>query len=673
MHLQKMHIHDALDLIFHLPHRYEDRTRITPIKEARIGNRVLIEGAVVSAGMVGHKQHLLVNFADDSGFMNLRFIHYASSYKNRMQPGQRLCCFGEVRAHFPSGVEMVHPEFTELKEGEVLPLVDTLTPIYPTTKGLAQKSLRKLIAHALDYFQENKLLPELLPEKLLEKYSYPTLFDALLFVHQPPKTAAQLQLLAGTHPMQQRLAFEELTAHNLSLQKIRLAIQKHHAPAISKATKLTQQLLQQLPFQLTNAQSRVIAEIAVDLAKHYPMLRLVQGDVGSGKTLVAAMSALQVIEQGYQVALMAPTEILAEQHLTNFSTWFAPLNIELAFLTGKMTGKSRHEQLDKISSGFAKLIIGTHALFQESVNFANLALVIVDEQHRFGVHQRLALKEKADDHVGQPHQLIMTATPIPRTLAMTAYADLDCSIIDELPPGRKPIQTVLIENSRRNEVIERLKINCENRCQAYWICTLIEESETLQCQAAENTQLTLAEVMPNVRVGLVHGRMSSDEKEKIMQQFNAHEIDVLVATTVVEVGVDVPNASLMIIENPERLGLSQLHQLRGRVGRGERQSHCVLLYQLPLGETAKMRLQIMRETQDGFVIAQKDLSMRGPGEVLGTKQSGLMRFRIADIIRDNSLLDDVNQLGQQLTREYPELVPSLIERWIKEADRYGAV
>ncbi len=672
-HLAKLDLHNALDLLFHLPMRYEDRTRITPMKQCRMGNRVMIEGLINHVEMLGRKPSLLVHLSDGTGSIGLRFIHYVSSFQKRLKLGLKLRCFGELRPHFPSGMEMVHPEYSILENEAPPALENTLTPIYPSTQGLPQKTLRRLIDQVLNLMTEKNFLPELLPESLLQKFNFPTLMEALLFVHRPSQNAEQLKLLSGTHPMQQRLAFEELVAHHLSLQKLRHTVQRNLAPIIKGKNKFTEELKKNLPFSLTGAQQRVIEEINVDLAKPYPMLRLVQGDVGSGKTIVAGLSALKAIEDGHQVAIMAPTEILAEQHLQNFSQWFAPFNIELAFLTGKISGKARQEQLEKISSGSAKLIIGTHALFQEAVNFSNLAFLIIDEQHRFGVHQRLALKEKGVQTAQHPHQLIMTATPIPRTLAMTAYSDLDCSVIDELPKGRKPITTVLITSSRRAQIIERLNANCQTGQQAYWICTLIEESEVLQAQAAEVTTRELQAALTNLRIGLVHGKMTADEKSTVMQNFKAGKLDILVATTVVEVGVDVPNANLMIIENPERLGLAQLHQLRGRVGRGSEQSHCVLLYQMPLSLQAKERLAIMRESHDGFVIAEKDLEMRGPGEILGTKQSGLMRFRVADIIRDKSMLNDVQQVAKTLSENHPDVIPAIIQRWLSHADRFGAV
>jgi ATP-dependent DNA helicase RecG len=501
----------------------------------------------------------------------------------------------------------------------------------------------------------------------------PALVDAIRYTHRPPPDAAQELLEKGIHPAQQRLAFEELLAHQMSLIRLRLQTQQHNAPALLKNGIFTEKFLQQLSFTLTMAQQRVITEIANDLAQTKPMMRLVQGDVGSGKTVVAALAALQVIENNFQAAVMAPTELLAEQHFNNFQRWLDPLGLNVAWLAGKLQGKAKEKVLQEIASGKIHLLIGTHALFQEGVEFSNLALIVVDEQHRFGVHQRLALREKGMKNGFCPHQLIMTATPIPRTLAMTAYADLDSSVIDELPPGRMPVTTVIVTNQRRSEVIQRLRQNCLSGKQAYWVCTLIEESESLQCQAAEATAAQLIQALPELQIGLVHGRMKTGDKEQIMQAFKHKKIDLLVATTVIEVGVDVPNAGLMIIENPERLGLAQLHQLRGRVGRGNMQSHCVLLYQSPLSIQAKQRLSIMRDAHDGFEIAQKDLELRGPGEVLGTKQTGLMQFKIANLLRDKNLLPEVQKTAKLLLKQYPDKAELLMQRWLKNSEQYGNV
>ena len=536
---------------------------------------------------------------------------------------------------------------------------------------------RKLSQQALLLLKPNTLL-EWLPQPPVLAGKQAPLEEALHYLHHPPVDAPVELLREGKHPYQQRLAFEELLAHNLSLLKLRQQAHCYAAPPLfkrndTKQDTLTDAFIQRLGFQLTGAQQRVQAEIDTDLAQSRPMLRLIQGDVGSGKTVIAALAALRAVASGYQVAIMAPTEILAEQHFSNFSAWMQPLGITLAWLSGKVKGKRRQQQLAAIADHSAQIVIGTHALFQEEVKFAKLGLAIIDEQHRFGVHQRLTLKQKASAAVGHPHQLIMTATPIPRTLAMSAYADLDTSIIDELPPGRTAINTVVIDNSRRPEVIARVREACGQGRQAYWVCTLIEESETLTAQAAEDCYEQLQLTLSELRVGLIHGRMKAEQKVLIMAAFKNHELDLLVATTVIEVGVDVANASLMIIENAERLGLAQLHQLRGRVGRGSTASHCLLMYQAPLGQLGKQRLQTLRQSSDGFVIAEKDLQLRGPGELLGTRQTGLMQLRIADLERDGQLLEQVKVYAEQLIQRYPSHIEPLIQRWLANGEQYAQV
>lgn len=567
----------------------------------------------------------------------------------------------------------MHPEYRQISQAGVVAVEEHLTPVYPVTEGMAQKSMRQLAEQALGLLKLGEV-EDYLPAELLDELGLPSLQQALLEVHQPSPETAVAELLEGEHPAQQRLALEELLAHHLSLRQLRHKTQQHSAPQLQSEGRLRQQLIEALPFTMTAAQLRVIKEIDTDLAKPYPMQRLVQGDVGSGKTVVAAAAALHAIEAGYQVAVMAPTELLAEQHLQNFTAWLQPIGLKLAWLSGKLGAKQRRENLALLESGEAALVVGTHALFQEEVEFDRLGLVIVDEQHRFGVHQRLALREKGSHEGRVPHQLIMTATPIPRTLAMTAYADLDSSVIDELPPGRTPVETVVISDERRDEVVARVHRACaeENR-QAYWVCSLIEESEVLQCQAAEETAAQLAEALPDLRIGLVHGRLKPAEKEALMARFKAAEIDLLVATTVIEVGVDVPNASLMIIENAERFGLAQLHQLRGRVGRGSISSSCVLMYHKPLSQQGKLRLAALRETNDGFEIARRDLELRGPGEVLGTRQSGMLRLRIADLERDKDLLPEVARLATALLQRWPQNVAPLIQRWLGDSQRYGDV
>jgi ATP-dependent DNA helicase RecG len=659
-------------LLFHLPLRYQDRTRITPIGALQPGSDSMIEGEIKAADVVfGRRRSLVCRLQDGTGTITLRFFHFSAAQKQNLASGSRLRCFGEARRG-ASGLEIIHPEYQLIGAEHSLPVADKLTPVYPSSEGLHQSSWRKLCGQALQLLQSHPL-SELLPDTPCIDGVTVSLAAAITYLHQPPPDARLSLLGQGLHPCQRRLAFEELLAHNLSLLQLRSKTRALGAPALAAKNSLAEVFLAQLPFTLTNAQQRVASEIDNDLRQTKPMLRLVQGDVGSGKTVVAALAALQAVANGYQVAIMAPTEILAEQHFANFSEWLLELNIELAWLTGKVKGKARKATLAAIAGQQAQVIVGTHALFQDDVIFARLGLVIIDEQHRFGVHQRLALKEKASDRVGHPHQLIMTATPIPRTLAMTAYADLDTSIIDELPPGRTPITTIVIDNKRRAQIVERVQQACSEGRQAYWVCTLIEESDVLEAQAAEETCRQLSAALPNIRVGLIHGRLKADEKVAIMHAFKFHQLDLLVATTVIEVGVDVPNASLMIIENAERLGLAQLHQLRGRVGRGKTASHCALMYQSPLSQQGKQRLQAMRQSSDGFVIAEKDLQLRGPGELLGTRQTGLVQMRIADLERDAELLDDVRQVASQLLREYPQLIEPLIQRWLLNADQYAQV
>ncbi|PHS65331.1 MAG: ATP-dependent DNA helicase RecG [Thalassobium sp.] len=672
--LHKLQIRSLADLFFHLPFRYEDRSQITPIGGLQPMRPAVIQGEVRGATVLfGKRRSLLVKLQDHSGVISLRFYHFSAAQKNQFSTGATIRCYGEPRRG-ASGLELYHPEYTRLEDGLDLPLEPSLTPVYPATDGISQQRLRLLHEQALELLKADQVdLTDLLPVTWLQQWQLPTLKDALLFLHTPPRETNLALLESGQHPAQKRLILEELLAHQLSLHKLRAQVQADEAPAIHSDKSLQRALLQQLPFTPTGAQQRVVSEIEQDLTQPYPMLRLVQGDVGSGKTLVAALAACDLLQAGFQVALMAPTEILAEQHLHNLSGWFEPLGIKLGWLAGKVKGKARERSLAEIASAEAQLVVGTHALFQDDVHFARLGLIIIDEQHRFGVHQRLSLREKGVAQKLSPHQLIMTATPIPRTLAMSAYADLDTSVIDELPPGRSPITTVAITDQRRPEVIERVNSACAEGAQAYWVCTLIEESEALQCQAAENTAQELTAALPNLRIGLVHGRMKAVEKADIMARFKAHELDLLVATTVIEVGVDVPNASLMIIENPERLGLAQLHQLRGRVGRGSAKSHCVLLYKSPLSFTSKQRLQVMRDSQDGFYIAEQDLQIRGPGELLGTRQTGLQMLRVADLQRDGDLLPQVRDMAQQLWTLHPQTVEPLIQRWLGDAERFANV
>jgi ATP-dependent DNA helicase RecG len=674
--LERLGIATLQDLLFHLPTRYQDRTSVKTIAQLQVGDEAVVEAQVMLNEIkLAKKRTLLCRIKDDSGAsLTLRFFHFSAAQKNNLAQGRTIRCFGEVRPG-PNGLEMVHPEYKVTDEDMPAVTEQSLTPVYPMTEGLQQGRVRALIAQALDWLKSGELV-ELLPSHIRQQWALPNLQKSLLYLHAPPANADIQALASGLHPAQRRLALEELLAHHLSLLNIRRKIQSSVSAAFTQPGVLCTQFLAQLPFTLTNAQQRVGRDIAQDLTKSIPMLRLVQGDVGSGKTVVAALAALQAVENNCQAAIMAPTEILAEQHLINFSAWFEPLGITVSMLSGKIKGKKRESELEKLASGTTQLVVGTHALFQDSVIFNNLGLVVIDEQHRFGVDQRLNLREKGIDAGQAVHQLIMTATPIPRTLTMSAYADLDNSIIDELPPGRTPVKTVVIGDDRREQVIARVRKACLEKRQVYWVCTLIEESDALQCQAAEVTAEQLQQQLPQLRIGLVHGRMKAAEKASVMQQFKGgdggYQLDLLVATTVIEVGVDVPNASVMIIENPERLGLSQLHQLRGRVGRGSVESFCLLMYRAPLSYTAKQRLQIMRETTDGFKIAEKDLEIRGPGEVLGTKQTGQMQFKIADLQRDADLLDKVQELAQEVNTNLA-LAASITERWLSSNERYGQV
>ncbi len=670
--LEKLGLVSLQDLLFHLPLRYEDRTRVTAIRDLMPGIYTNIIGEITNNQIVQGKRRMMVVTLDDgSGTISLRFFHFSAAQKNNLSIGKSIRCYGEVNRG-PGGYQIVHPEYKALDQDQPLtPVEENLTPVYPTTDGLRQITLRNLTEQALERLARGQV-EELLPEEfILEGYS---LEQALALIHRPPPDSSTTQIENGKHPAQLRLIREELLAHNLSMLKLRESSDVHPALALTIDKNLEEKFLASLPFSPTNAQSRVVGEIRADLSKQLPMMRLVQGDVGSGKTLVAALAALTAIGQGFQVALMAPTEILAEQHAINFANWFEPLGINVGWLAGKTKAKARREALAKIASGEMQLAVGTHALFQEQVIFQKLTLVIIDEQHRFGVHQRLSLREKGIFEGNYPHQLIMTATPIPRTLAMTAYADLDTSVIDELPPGRTPIQTIALPDTRRDDVIERIRQGCinDNR-QAYWVCTLIEESEVLQCQAAEDTASYLQAQLSELKIGLVHGRMKAAEKQAVMEQFKHAELDLLVATTVIEVGVDVPNSSLMVIENPERLGLAQLHQLRGRVGRGSVASHCVLMYKSPLSKTATKRLAVLRDSNDGFVIAQKDLEIRGPGELLGTRQTGLAELKIADLLRDADLIPEIQQQAYVLWKKYPDKANALINRWLANKEKYSAV
>lgn len=666
--LSRIGIQNVQDLLFHLPMRYEDRTRITPISDIRPESFATIEGYVQHTEVqFGRRPILSVTLSDGTSKIMLKFFNFNAGMKNSLAVGVRVKAFGEIkRGRYMA--EIHHPEYQIIRNNQPLALAETLTPIYSTTEGLKQASLRKMTEQALAVLQ-NVQVAELLPEQY-NPHQY-SLKEALALLHRPPPSVSAEILEKGEHPAQKRLIFEELLAHNLAMQQLRLGVKQQYAESLTYKSDLKSRFLASLPFEPTNAQKRVIEDIERDLAQPSPMMRLVQGDVGSGKTLVAALAALTSIDNGKQVALMAPTEILAEQHANNFANWLRPFGVEVGWLAGKVKGKARNAQLEAIKNGDVQMIIGTHALFQESVEFHDLALIIIDEQHRFGVHQRLTLREKGAKADHYPHQLIMTATPIPRTLAMTVYADLDTSIIDELPPGRTPIKTVVISEDRRPEIVQRVYQACKNeKRQAYWVCTLIDESEVLEAQAAAAIAEDLQRALPDLRIGLVHGRMKSQEKQEIMAEFKAANIDLLVATTVIEVGVDVPNASLMIIENSERLGLAQLHQLRGRVGRGATASHCVLMYKPPLGKISSKRLQVMRDSQDGFYIAEKDLEIRGTGEILGTKQTGSAEFKVANLMRDRKIIPLVQRYAKQIIVENPPLAEALIKRWLNEKAEY---
>lgn len=678
--LNRLGLNTIQDVLFHLPYRYEDRTRVIPIGALRQGQSSLIEGTIDYAEVAftrkgKSRRMLLLHLSDGTGSILLRFFYFNKQQQQALVAGARLRCFGDVRFG-ASSLEIVHPEYSQLSLDETISVAESLTPVYHTTEGVSQVLLRRLSEQCLELLGQGDLLPDYLSEKLFAQRKYYSLADALKYVHRPPTDASTDDLSEGKHLAQLRLIFEELLSQHLSLQTLRARNRQHAAIKFDSDNHLLFEFVKSLPFTLTSAQQKVNQSVLKDLESGKPMMRLIQGDVGSGKTVVAAMACLKAVENNFQAAIMSPTEILSEQHYINFCHWFEPLGIKVVWLTGQLKGKKRQQVLEKIASGEAQVIVGTHALFQEDVEYLNLALAITDEQHRFGVQQRMGLARKAsnktinDHHSVLAHQLIMTATPIPRSLAMTAYADLDYSVIDELPPGRIPVSTVVIQEERRDDVLKRIHRACNEGKQAYWVCTLVEESETLQCQAAEDTAEKLQQMLSGIEVGLIHGRLKSAEKEQLMTQFKEGKIQLLVATTVIEVGVDVPNASLMIIENAERLGLSQLHQLRGRVGRGGTASHCVLMYKSPLSAQAKERLAIMRKTNSGFDIARKDLQLRGPGEVLGTRQTGLLQLKIAEIVRDEYLLEDVKKAAEIILQETPCVVPELINRWVGQAQQY---
>jgi ATP-dependent DNA helicase RecG len=659
------------DLLFLLPLRYEDRTQLAPIGSLVPGVRAAVEGEIqlTEVAYRGRRQ-LLTRISDGTGLLTLRFFYFSSSQQQNLARGTRLRCFGEARRG-PLGLEMVHPEYRRLL-GEAAPLEETLTPIYPLTEGVPQGRLRALIGEALRELERTGLT-DWVPAGVGLPPQLPSLQQALAYLHAPPREARLAELGAGRHPAQRRLAFEELLAHHLALKLRKRALKTDPAPPLADPAGLGRRFLTALPFALTRAQARALREADADLSGSVPMVRLLQGDVGCGKTVVAAAAAARTAGSGAQAALMAPTELLAEQHWRNFRDWFTPLGETVALLSGTLPARTRRSALEAIAAGEVRVVVGTHALFQEGIEFAHLALVIVDEQHRFGVQQRLRLSEKGQKAGRLPHQLIMTATPIPRTLAMTAYADLDISVIDELPPGRTPVQTVVVPEQRRAEVVARIVEACRTGRQAYWVCPLIDESDELRAQAAEDTAARLGEALPGVKVALVHGRMPGAARDQAMTAFKAGRVQLLVATTVIEVGVDVPNATLMVIENAERMGLAQLHQLRGRVGRGSAASTCVLLYRAPLSALARERLKVIRQSSDGFEIARRDLELRGPGELLGTRQTGLAQLRVADLMRDADLLPAVQQAAERLLEAYPDHVTALAARWIGAGERYGRV
>ena len=674
--LANLSIFSIEDLLFHLPNKYQDRSRVHPIGSLRQGENALVCGQIEAASIVfGKRRSLVCKISDGTGILDVRLFYFSMAQKNQFVRGEFLQCYGQA-TFVGRNYSMIHPEITYLKTREEPKLEPGLKAIYPTTVGLQQKTWSSMIEQSLT-IMKRATVTELLPESWLTRLNFPPLTAALEMLHKPPLDMSLMSIQQGEHPLIKRLAFEELVAQNIVLQNTKQRIRKIAAFPIQSDSAHKRQLLSSLPFTLTQAQQRVVREIESDMERGFPMMRLVQGDVGSGKTLVAATAMFNTAATGKQAVLMAPTEILAEQHYKSFKSWSETTNLKSVLLTSKMPAKERKQALQEIADGSAQLVIGTHAVFQEQVSFHSLALVVIDEQHRFGVEQRKALLEKSHNNDQQncrPHQLIMTATPIPRTLAQTTYADLDLSVIDELPPGRQPIQTVVMSEEKRAQVIERVKQSCvQDKRQVYWVCTLIEDSEELQCQAAEATFEALKEQLPELKIALIHGRMKPAEKQSIMASFKNAETDLLVATTVIEVGVDVPNASLMIIENPERLGLSQLHQLRGRVGRGDKASHCLLMYHPPLSKNAKQRLEVMRETNDGFVIAEKDLELRGPGEVLGTRQTGALEYRFADLVRDSELLPEVYECAQKLSQNHPKLASALIQRWIRNRESLSRV
>ena len=659
--LNQLGIHTLEHLLFHLPSRYQDKTNITPLSNANVEDEILIEASIDRIEVTPSRQRQLICYLSDNQNQRvlLRFFHFTQYQKQALIRGETLQCFSEIKIG-RQGLEMHHPEYRIISQDQKPLLEPTLTPVYPLCAGVSQNKMKQWVNNALEVLKASVIDDYF--EKITNS-SMPSLKDSLFLLHHPNKDEDLSKIEAFNHISQHRLIIEELAAHQLSLLKIKEARKSKESKTFSIKNVLSNKLLRSLEFDLTSAQTRCINEINADLSTSEPMHRLLQGDVGSGKTIVAVFALIQAAENSLQTAVMAPTEILARQHLQNFSNYLIPLGIQIAFLSGSQNTQERKDNLSLIESGKAKVIIGTHSLFQENVYFEDLALVIIDEQHKFGVHQRLSLSKKANV---TPHQLVMTATPIPRSLTMSAYADLDTSIIDELPPGRQTIETVALSNARRDELINKIKQISKEGRQIYWVCTLIEESEALRAESAEKTFIYLSDNLKDLNVVMIHGRLTKLEKEVIMSDFESGKINLLVATTVIEVGVNIPNASLMIIENAERLGLAQLHQLRGRVGRGSEKSACVLLYQSPLSQTARERLDILRQSNDGFLIAQKDLELRGPGEILGTQQTGIASMKIANIVRDAYLLKQVGYYSSKMLESEHDSQNALMTRWIDE-------
>ena len=671
--LARVHVYTVQDVLFHLPYRYEDRTQSIALGALLANQSAVVIGQIEASQVVfGRRRSLLVRISDGSGALTIRLFYFNQAQQSAFRAGLWVRCYGEAR-HGANGLEMIHPEYRINPKQPQGGMADSLTPVYHTTEGVSQLLWRKItdqvLRDALTQVQE-LLNVDCLPKRLQKVMQAGSLQQALHTLHRPPAGVDVDAILRADTPAQHRLIIEELLAHHFSLRQSRAAREHQHAPLLSPDPALRARFLQNLGFTLTSAQQRVSEQITASLASNTPTLRLIQGDVGSGKTVVAALALLQGVCSGVQTVLMAPTELLAEQHYATISEWFAQLDIKVAWLASKTPAKQKRATLAALKDGSCLVAVGTHALIQQAVDYHHLGLVVIDEQHRFGVEQRLALRSKTPEGA-VAHQLVMTATPIPRTLAMTFYADLDVSSIDELPPGRKPVETVLVPAAnRRDEVIERVRNVCQQGQQVYWVCPLIDESEVLEAQAATDTAQELAQRLNGLKVALVHGRMKSKEKAQVMHAFRAGEVDLLVATTVIEVGVDVPNASVMVIENAERMGLSQLHQLRGRVGRGSDRAFCILLYQQPLGEHAKQRLQTLRETNDGFVIAEKDLAIRGAGELLGTRQTGSISFKVADLIRDQHLLPQIEQCANNIAETAPANITPLIERWVGSKENY---